>query len=138
MRLLEELLIRTLGDFGLAAVRKDKLTGVWLMDGMCQKIAAMGVRIVRGVTMHGFALNVNTDLTYFDLINPCGFASAAVTSMAKELARDVDLQEVRLDQPIQAQVTVTLVGEAVGSREGGVLSQVSREINVEALPMEVP
>jgi lipoyl(octanoyl) transferase len=95
MRLLEELLIRTLGDFGLAAGRRDKLTGVWLMDGVCQKIAAMGVRVVRGVTMHGFALNVTTDLEPFRHILPCGLTDCQMTSMAEHAQTGADLHRVR-------------------------------------------
>ncbi|GAB3565467.1 lipoyl(octanoyl) transferase LipB [Spirosoma luteolum] len=97
MRLLEESIIRTLADYGLSAGRIDGLTGVWLdFDGgeRPRKICAMGVKASRWVTMHGFALNVNTDLTYFNHIVPCGIADKAVTSLAAELGRPVPLTEV--------------------------------------------
>jgi lipoyl(octanoyl) transferase len=70
------------------------LTGVWTSEGEEAKIAALGVHISRAVTSHGFALNVNTDLNYFNLIIPCGITAKPVTSMAKELARELALQEV--------------------------------------------
>src|SRR5207237_4332426 len=81
VRCLEEVLIRTCGDFGIAAKRIAGLTGVWTDCSEAAKIAAIGVHISRGVTSHGFALNVNTDLSYFDLIVPCGITSCLVTSM---------------------------------------------------------
>ena len=99
MRLLEESIILTLADYGLPAGRIEGLTGVWLYDENDpaqnpRKICAMGVKASRWVTMHGFALNVNTDLTYFDHIVPCGITDKAVTSMAAELGREVPLNEV--------------------------------------------
>ncbi len=97
MRLLEEGIILTLADYGLTAGRIDGLTGVWLdFDGgeRPRKICAMGVKASRWVTMHGFALNVNTDLSYFNHIVPCGIADKAVTSLAAELGHDVPLAEV--------------------------------------------
>ena len=118
VRKLEEVLIRTCGDFGIPTQRIQGLTGVWTQGpstslgmtkedlGMAKeklgmtmksdeaKIAALGVHISRGVTSHGFALNINTDLSYFDLIIPCGIASKPVTSMAKESGRDVPMQDV--------------------------------------------
>jgi lipoyl(octanoyl) transferase len=113
VRRLEEVLIRTCGDFGIPAKRLDGLTGVWtesarVVSGLrpdCgsetrhhtnteAKIAAIGVHISRSVTSHGFALNVNTDLSYFDLIVPCGITTKPVTSMEKELGRELDLDEV--------------------------------------------
>lgn len=97
MRLLEEGIILTLADYGIAAGRIDGLTGVWL-DHEAQvnprKICAMGVKASRWVTMHGFALNVNTDLSYFSHIVPCGIADKAVTSMEQELGQPVPLGEV--------------------------------------------
>jgi lipoyl(octanoyl) transferase len=97
MRMLEEGIILTLADFGLNAGRIEGLTGVWL-DYLEQrhprKICAMGVKSSRWVTMHGFALNVNTDLTYFGHIVPCGIQDKAVTSMAAELGQPVELADV--------------------------------------------
>jgi len=119
VRRLEEVLIRTCADFGIAAKRIPGLTGVWtdLDTGNARvgtgdparpgesktrqpstkheaKIAAIGVHISRGVTSHGFALNVNTDLDYFNLIIPCGIGAKPVTSMVKELGKQLPLQEV--------------------------------------------
>jgi lipoyl(octanoyl) transferase len=128
LRQLEEVLIRTCGDFGITAKRLAGLTGVWTTSENSDasvgsasvdsaqvgtgalahpsgtepsphpssdaKIAALGVHISRSVTSHGFALNVNTDLSYFNLIVPCGIASKAVTSMQKELGREIDLDAI--------------------------------------------
>lgn len=94
VRKLEEALIRTCADFGIGGERICGLTGVWTSGPEQAKIAALGVHISRGVTSHGFALNVNTDLSYFDLIIPCGITSKPVTSMQKELGRDVPMETV--------------------------------------------
>ena len=97
LRLLEEAVIRTLADYGLMAGRIDGLTGVWLdyeEQKNPRKICAMGVKASRWVTMHGFALNVNTDLRYFNHIVPCGIPDKAVTSMAQELGQAPDLTQV--------------------------------------------
>src|SRR5438552_6807036 len=95
VRRLEEILIRTCADFGIAAKRIPGLTGVWTdRDTGEDKIAAIGVHISRGVTSHGFALNVNTDLSYFGLIIPCGIQAKPVTSLEKELGKQFSLQEV--------------------------------------------
>ncbi len=94
VRRLEEVLIRTCGDFGIPARRLKGLTGAWTEAEPMAKIAAIGVHISRSVTSHGFALNVNTDLSYFDLIVPCGITAKPVTSMQKELGREFDLNEV--------------------------------------------
>ena len=95
VRRLEEILIRTCADFGIPAARICGLTGVWTAaDKEQAKIAAIGVHISRAVTSHGFALNVNTDLDYFNLIIPCGISSKPVTSMARELNRELSLQDV--------------------------------------------
>jgi lipoate-protein ligase B len=91
MRNLEETIIRLLDEFGIQAWREEKLTGVWMASG---KICAMGVHISRWVTRHGFALNVNTDLSFYDLIVPCGLAGRPVCSMQKALGHPVDLREV--------------------------------------------
>ena len=92
LRYLEEIIIKTLSDFGLNSARSDGETGVWLdLDTpFARKICAMGVRASRWVTMHGIALNINTDLSYFDYIVPCGIQGKGVTSIAKELKREVD------------------------------------------------
>jgi len=98
MRNLEEVIIRMLSHYGIAGDRLPGSTGVWLdadVKGKARKICAMGVRCSRWVTMHGFALNVNTDLRYFDYIVPCGITDKSVTSLAKELGREVDEQEVK-------------------------------------------
>lgn len=97
IHLLEEVIILTLKAFGIAATRLNGATGVWLdaVTPRARKICAIGVRISRYVTMHGYALNVNTDLKYFSYINPCGFQDKGVTSMQKELEREVDMNEVK-------------------------------------------
>lgn len=94
VRRLEEVLIRTCGDFGLPTRRVAGLTGVWTEGATEAKIAAIGVHISRSVTSHGFALNVNTDLSFFNLIVPCGIEAKPVTSLQKELGREVDLNAV--------------------------------------------
>jgi len=91
VRDLEDVLIRTAADYGIDAHRIDGLTGVWVGD---QKLAAIGVRIARWVTSHGFAFNVSTDLDYFELIVPCGIADRGVTSLHTVLGRVVDSREV--------------------------------------------
>lgn len=96
LRFLEECVIATLADYNIEATRSKGETGVWLdVEGANpRKICAMGIRTSRWVTMHGFALNVNTDLSFFDYIIPCGIADKSITSMAKELGAAVDMQEV--------------------------------------------
>jgi lipoyl(octanoyl) transferase len=91
VRDLETVLIRTVADYGIGAGRIPGLTGVWVRN---EKIAAIGVRIARWITSHGFALNVNTNLDHFDLIIPCGIADRGVTSMARVLDRPLDTDEV--------------------------------------------
>jgi lipoate-protein ligase B len=95
VRLLEEVIIRTLARWGLAGCRVDRQPGVWVDDGRPAKIAAIGARVDRGVTMHGFALNVTMDLRPFSRIVPCGIADCRVTSMAELAAGSVELDEVR-------------------------------------------
>lgn len=98
MRGLEEVIIRTIAHWGLIGDRLSGSTGVWLdahIKGKERKICAMGVRCSRWVTMHGFALNVNTDLKYFDYIVPCGITDKGVTSMQKELGESIDLKIVK-------------------------------------------
>ena len=94
VRRLEEVLIRTCADFRIPAKRISGLTGVWTDHEVEAKIAALGVHISRGVTSHGVALNVNTDLSFFNLIIPCGIESKPVTSIEKELGKQVSLEEV--------------------------------------------
>ena len=101
VRKLEEVLIRTCAEFRIPAARVAGLTGAWTAAGTATelgeasaKIAAIGVHISRGVTSHGFALNVNTDLRYFDLIVPCGITDKPVTSMQKELGHAVAMEQV--------------------------------------------
>ena len=97
LRYLEEVIIATLADYGLKAGRSDGETGVWLDEGtpFARKMCAMGVKASRWTTMHGFALNVNADLSHFDYIVPCGISDKKVTSLHVELAREVDPQEVK-------------------------------------------
>ncbi len=93
VRFLEEAVIRTCADYGITAGRIAGLTGVWLTDGMPRKICAIGVKSSRWVTMHGLAMNVNTDLSYFGNIVPCGIEDKAVTSLQQELGREIPLPE---------------------------------------------
>ena len=97
LRFLEEAVIRTLAEYDIAAGRIDGLTGVWIDyedEDKARKICAMGVKSSRWVTMHGFAFNINVDLSYFGHIIPCGIDDKAVTSLDKELGRSVDIEEV--------------------------------------------
>lgn len=96
--LLEEAVIQTLNHFGIQAERLTGATGVWLdgaVPGKARKICAIGVRVSRGITMHGFAFNVTTDLSYYNLINPCGFIDKSVTSIENELRKPVDMKGVK-------------------------------------------
>lgn len=98
LRLLEEMIIRTLAEYGIEADRLPGATGVWLDPDdprKARKICAMGIRCSRWVTMHGWALNVNTDLDYFNYIVPCGITDKQVTSIEKELGHPVPLGEVK-------------------------------------------
>ncbi len=95
---MEEAIIRTLSRYGLAAERLAGATGVWLdteFPEKTRKICAIGVRTSHWVSMHGFAFNVNTDLNYFNYINPCGFTDKAVTSLSAELRTHVNIDEVK-------------------------------------------
>lgn len=97
MRNLEEVIIRTIAEYGLKGERSPGETGVWLDVGKpyARKICALGVKTSRWVTMHGFGFNVNTDLRYFEYIIPCGIKDKAVTSMKRELERELDQEEVK-------------------------------------------
>ena len=97
MRDLEEVIIRTIAEYGLKGERSDGETGVWLDVGKpyARKICAMGVKASRWVTIHGFALNVNTDMRYFEYIIPCGITDKQVTSLKRELEQEVDYEEVK-------------------------------------------
>lgn len=117
---LEETMIRTVADYGLTATRVPGLNGAWIGDG---KVGAVGVRISRWVTMHGLALNVNTDLAYFDLIVPCGIRGKRVTSLAAELGEAPPLEEVkqraaRHFAALHASTLTALKEEEVGPRLG--------------------
>ncbi len=97
MRLLEEAVILTIKEFGINGTRVEGATGVWLEVGtpLERKICAMGVKSSRWVTMHGLALNVDTDLNYFNHIIPCGISDKAVTSMSKELGKSISIHDVK-------------------------------------------
>ena len=95
---MEDAIIATIAEYGLEGGRKEGATGVWLQADhkvKARKICAIGVRVSRYVTMHGFALNINTDMRYYNYINPCGFASSAVTSIQQELGREIPMDEVK-------------------------------------------
>ena len=99
LRFLEEAVILTLAEYGIKGERYEGFTGVWLdVDDQlkARKICAMGVRCSRWVTMHGFAFNVNTNLDYFSHIVPCGIDDKQVTSLQKELGREIDIEEVKI------------------------------------------
>ena len=98
LRALEEVIIRTISDYGLIGERSPGETGVWLepsSESNARKICAMGIRCSRWITMHGFSLNANTDLQFFDHIIPCGITNKSVTSIAKEVGQAVNLAELK-------------------------------------------
>lgn len=98
MRNLEEVIIRTIAEYGLKGERVEGATGVWLdadIPERCRKICAMGVRTSRWVAMHGLAINVNNDLSFFDFIIPCGIRDRKVTSLKQELGKTIDKEEVK-------------------------------------------
>jgi lipoyl(octanoyl) transferase len=118
VRRMEGVLIDVCAEFGVAAGRVDGRSGAWVLAderGPDRKIGAIGIRVARGVTLHGFALNCNPDLRFFDNFVPCGISDAGVTSLAKELDRDVTVTEVLpivearlpalLDVPVPAEVS---------------------------------
>ncbi len=98
LRSLEEVIILTLAEYGIKGDRSPGETGVWLdpqIPGKERKICAMGIKCSRWITMHGFAININTDLNYFNFILPCGIQNKQVTSLAKELGREISMEEVK-------------------------------------------
>ncbi len=98
LRFLEEMVILTLAEYGIEAGRYEGFTGVWLdanIPSKARKICAMGVRCSRWVTMHGFAFNINANLDYFNNIVPCGISDKQVTSLQKELNKEIDVNEVK-------------------------------------------
>jgi lipoyl(octanoyl) transferase len=118
VRDLEEVLIRTCAEFGLEATRVDGLTGAWVPHPArgLEKIAAIGVRIARWITSHGFAFNINTDLAFFDLIVPCGIRDRGVTSLQQRLGRTVALDAVV--QSVSRQFGVVFSRELVTELHG--------------------
>jgi len=114
--LMEDAIIATLKEYGIQGNRLGNATGVWLDTNQpekTRKICAIGVRASHFVTMHGFAFNVNTDLNYFNYINPCGFQDKGVTSMQKELGRSVDTQAVK--QSLKQHLSIVFDMEYVAS-----------------------
>jgi lipoyl(octanoyl) transferase len=98
LRSLEEVIILTIAEYGISGTRSKGETGVWIQPGIPgreRKICAMGIRCSRWITMHGFALNVNTDLSYFNNIIPCGIVNKQVTSIERELGQEVDINDVK-------------------------------------------
>jgi lipoyl(octanoyl) transferase len=115
LRNIEEVIIVTLAEYGIKGDRSPGETGVWIepdIKGKERKIAAIGVRSSRWITMHGFALNVNTDMDYFNFIIPCGIQGKQVTSLQKELGREVNFEEVKekLKKNFEKIFDITLVG----------------------------
>lgn len=95
---LEEVVIHTLAHFGVKGERLNGATGVWIdttLPHQCRKIAAIGVKASRGITMHGLAFNISTDLSYFNLINPCGFTDKRVTSLEQEIQEKVTMPQIK-------------------------------------------
>lgn len=112
LRNLEEVIIRVMARYGLKGERSPGETGVWLdpdQPGRERKICAMGVRCSRWITMHGFAFNINTDLSYFDYIIPCGIVNKQVTSLQQELGHPVDMEQVR--QQIRDEMAIVFGAE---------------------------
>ncbi len=109
VRRLEQVLIDVCADLGLPTDRVEGRSGVWTTDG-ARKVAAIGIRVSRGVTMHGFALNGDPDLSAYDRIVPCGISDATVTSLSRELGRDVSVPELL---PLVEQHLPALVGSTV-------------------------
>lgn len=109
VRTIEAALIKVCKEFGITTQCISKRSGVWVVDNRGErKIAAIGIRVAKGVTMHGFALNVNPDMSAFGQIIPCGIADADVTSISKELGRDISVSEVA---PLVARHMIDALGE---------------------------
>ena len=119
VRTLEQVIVEALADFGITAHTEPGLTGVWTAGG---KIAAIGVKISRGITFHGFAINVNTDLSYYRHIVPCGITDRPVTSMAADLREEADLEAVRYS-------LVYRFGRAMGLRMAEGVVEVAKAVN---------
>lgn len=122
LRNLEEVIILTLADYGVQGERSKGETGVWIeagIPGKERKIAALGVRCSRWITMHGFAFNINTDLRYFDGIIPCGIRNKQVSSLERELGRTVDISEVKMYLKIHFEEVfhATIIHPSVTSRQ---------------------
>ena len=120
MYLLEESIINILALYGIQSERLEGATGVWIETKnplKARKICAMGVRVSRGVTMHGFAFNVNTDLKYFSYINPCGFTDKSVTSLQQELGAEQSIETVKIQ--LKDQLLELLNLEQVGWKRNG-------------------
>ena len=107
LRLIEESVILTLKEYGIKGMRSDGETGVWLDVGKqnARKICALGVKASRWVSMHGFAFNINTDLSYFENIIPCGIVGKNVTSLEQEIGRKVDIEKVKLQLKKNLEIT---------------------------------
>lgn len=114
LRFLEEVIIRVCSDYGFEAGRIEGLTGVWVGE---EKIAAMGIRCSRWVTMHGFAFNVNTDLSYFNHIIPCGINDKKVTSLQKLTGNKMDVQEVKKRIVIHFQDVFDVKIKSIGGQQ---------------------
>ncbi len=118
VRMLEEVLVRTVEQFGINCGRKDGHPGVWVDD---RKIASIGLAVTEWVTYHGFALNVNTDLSYFTLIKPCGLNPDLLTSMKRILGHDLDMSKVK--DTLKTNFTAVFVGPISAGALNGALSR---------------
>lgn len=124
IRNLEQVIIRTLEGYNVKGSRNDEHVGVWVGD---EKIAAIGVKVKKWVTKHGFALNANTDLSFFSLINPCGIVDRGVTSMEKQLNRQTDLEPVIKNIIAEFSTVFGVTPEIMKESENNVLSALGIE-----------